>query len=492
MDTVLLSVLVVVVVLIIFLAALVIFRAMMYGRAPEPVESIIALAVQPDLVAEHLSTALRIQTVSTGEGDPTASASFEKLHAKFEKMYPRLHGVLKLETVNEHSLLYTWAGRNPELEPVMFCGHMDVVPADPSTLNEWTHPPFAGVVADGFVWGRGALDMKGTVISVLEAVESLIKTGYQPERTVYLAFGHDEEIGGLHGARAIAGLLAERGEKLAAVLDEGGAIMSGAIPGVPLPIALVGIAEKGYSSLLLKIEGRPGHSSMPPQHTAIGVLGRALTRIEANPMPARLSMARLMFEELGIFLPFANRLALGNTWLMGGVLLRKLAGSPTTNALIRTTAAVTLAQGGVKDNILPSQAQATVNCRLLPGDTRASLLAHYRKAVDDEAVQISLPEETSWEASPVSSIESPVFTSLSRTIRQVYPEVVVAPYLMAGASDSRHYIGLTGNIYRFSPDLMDNNLMHTIHGINERVSIESLGRKVQFYGQLIQTWTGEK
>ncbi len=489
METILFSALVVLLVLLLFTAALLIFRAMMYGRVPGPVEVVDSVPVEGAVVAEHLASALRAPTISTADRSQIDYSTFDDLHMALEHMYPRIHGTLSCETVGDYSLLYTWTGRNGDLPPILLCGHQDVVPADPSTLDEWTHPPFSGTIQDGYVWGRGALDMKSTVIAIMEAVEGLIKAGYQPERTVYLALGHDEEIGGLQGAREIASLLVERGERLEVVLDEGGAIMIGALPGIALPVALVGVAEKGYASLELKVEGRPGHSSMPPPHTAIGVLSRALTRLEANPMPARLSMARLMFDQVGAFLPFTVRLALSNTWLFGGSLRRRLESVPTTNAMIRTTAAATIIAGGVKDNILPAQARAVVNCRLLPGDTRAGVLEHYRKAIGDEAVQISMPADSSWEPSPVSPPDSPVFNGLSLTIRQVFPETLVAPFLVSGATDSRHYSPLTNNIFRFSPYTMDNELLRTVHGIDERIAIDSLERMVQFYAQLIKSWT---
>ncbi len=491
MENITVSILIILGVLLLFTAALLIFRAMLYGRVPARVESQEGLNVENELVAEHLASAVRIQTVSTGENEPVNASAFKKLHRELEKMYPRVHATLHREIVNQHSLLFTWSGKNPDLEEaILLCGHMDVVPADPQTLNEWTHPPFEGSVADGYVWGRGTLDMKGSVITILEAVEGLIKTGFQPERTLYFAFGHDEEIGGWNGAHCIADLLEERGARLAAVCDEGGSIMQEILPGLKVPTAMVGIAEKGSASLELKVEGRPGHSSMPPRHTAIGVLARALTKLENHPMPPRLSMARLMFEELGIFLPFTNRLALANAWLFKGALVKRLASSPTTNALIRTTTAATIIRGGVKDNILCAQASAVINCRLLPGDNRAGLLAHCRKVIDDEAVQISLPVDSSWEASPVAPVDSPLYTTLCTTIRQIYPEVVVAPLLVSGATDSRHYLKLTGNVFRFTPDILTAELLRSVHGIDERVAVETLGRKVQFYAQLMKNWAG--
>lgn len=483
------SVLIVIIVLLLFLAALLIFRAMVYGRVPAPVEPVELVPVEGTLVAEHLSAALRVQTISDLDRSKIDLSTFNQLHALLERMYPRLHATLKCEKISDYSLLYTWPGRATELEPVALLGHMDVVPVDPATLQDWSHPPFEGVVTDGFVWGRGALDIKSTVITTLEAVEGLIRAGYQPERTLYLAFGHDEEIGGLQGASCIVKLLESRGVQLAAVLDEGGAVAEGIMPGVSVPVATLGIAEKGHATIELLVEGRPGHSSMPPKHTAIGILSRAITRVEAAPMPERMYMMRLMFAEIAAFLPFSLRLALANPWLFGRMVSNRLSASAQTNAMIRTTAAVTVIRGGVKDNIVPAQARALINSRLIPGDSSEMVMERLRKIIADEAVQIRLIEEATWEASQVSQVSSSIYENLALTVRQVFPDAVVAPYLLSGATDSRYYNKLCPNVFRFSPYKLDSDLLKTIHGTNERISIENLECMVQFYTQLIKSWT---
>lgn len=498
MPPTLLSALIILLVVLLFVAALLLFRATTFGRMPIPLaddpDSLLAHfadAPLPDAqtIAEHLSTAIRLETISApDERGRVERAAFESIHNALARMYPRLHTALKRERINTFSLLYTWQGTSPEMEPVVLCGHLDVVPSDPATSAEWSHPPFSGDVTEGCVWGRGALDMKSTVITVLEAVENLVEAGYQPERTVYLAFGHDEEVGGQQGARCIVELLTERGVRLAAVLDEGGAIMQGMLPGIHLPVGLVGISEKGHASFELRVEGRAGHSSMPPRHTAIGVLARAITRVEANPMPARLYMARLMFTDLGPFLPFSLRLALANDWLFGRLIRKQLGASATTNALIRTTFAATMAHGGIKDNILPALAQGVINARLLPGDSVTETLDYLRRVINDEAVQIRLPDEASWEASPLSPITGEPFVRLSQVVRQIYPEAIVAPYLMAGASDSRYYTPLCSHVFRFSPYLLDADLLKTIHGPNERIPVDLLVRMVAFYRAVILAW----
>lgn len=487
MDTVI-SVLIVIGVLLLFLAALMIFKATVYGRVPPPVQPVKTVHVERVVVAEHLSAAIRQATISEFDPQKLNAKPFQGIHDVLERQYPRVHGTLHRERINEHSLLYTWTGTS-DLPPVLLCAHLDVVPADPATLNEWSHPPFGGDIIDSCVWGRGAIDMKNSLITILEAVEGLIKAGYRPERTLYLAFGHDEEVGGMHGAKQIAEVLKSRGERLALVLDEGAAVMSGVLPGVTLPVALIGVSEKGYATLELRVEGRAGHSSMPPPHTAIGVLGRAITRIEASPMPARMSLAGLLFSSVGAFFPFGLRFALANTWLLKGAIFKRLAAAPQTNALVRSTFAVTMIDGGVKDNVLPAQARALVNCRMLPGDTREKVLDYVRRAVNDEAVQVFLREEASWEASPVSPMDTPEYEGLVNTIRQVFPDALVAPYLVSGATDSRHYIGLTEAVYRFMPCMLDSELVKTMHGIDERVPVEALERMVQFYTELIRSWT---
>jgi carboxypeptidase PM20D1 len=480
---------VILLVIFLFLVAYILVRTILYGQTIEAVEPTELAQVDGDVVAGHLAAALRHQTVSQEDRSRIDYTPFLELRRELERLYPRTHAALKVETVNRHSLLYTWVGRDPTLPAVLLAGHLDVVPVDPASRDQWKYPPFEGRIADGCVWGRGALDTKNTVISAFEAVETLLKADYQPERTLLLGFGHDEEIGGLQGAAQIAGRLLASGTRLEALLDEGGAILSEGIPGLRLPVGLIGVAEKGYLTLDLTVEGRGGHSSMPPQHTSIGVLARALNRLEANPLPAHLDMAAGMFRRLGAYLPFGQRAVFANLWLFQGALKKRLAADARTNALLRTTTAVTMMHGGVKDNLLPARAQALVNFRLMPGDRTADVELYVRKIIHDEAVQIHIPEGAAWEASPVSPFESPAAAKLLRVLGQVYPEAVAAPYLVAGATDSRHYSQVCDNIFRFGPYLMTAEELHTVHSSNERISISGLARMVQFYIQLVKVWT---
>jgi len=336
------------------------------------VEPVQVIAIDRDAVARRLAEAIRFQTVSFQDPAAPSVREFDRFHAFLTRSFPRLHQQLIKETVNAHSLLYTWKGKDARLKPMLLMGHMDVVPVDPKSEKNWTQPPFSGQSAGGYIWGRGTMDDKVSVLGILEAVEYLMSVDFQPQRTIYLAFGHDEEIGGANGAAKIAELLRARGVELEFVLDEGMNIVDGVILGIAAPAALIGIAEKGYLSLELSVETAGGHSSIPAAETAIGIVSRALQRLEAAPFPAHPSgPTRRMLEFLGPEMAWAKRLAIANLWLFDPLVRKQLAASPLTNAAIRTTLAPTLFHAGVKENVLPTQASAVVNLRILPGDTIA-------------------------------------------------------------------------------------------------------------------------
>lgn len=484
------TILIVVLVLLIFLIAVVLIRTSAFLRPSEPVEAAELPEVNPEFVAGHLAEAIRCQTVSNMEGAQTDLSAFRELRRVLESQYPRVHATLEREILSDASLLYTWRGSNLDLPPVLFCAHLDVVPADPATLDQWEHPPFAGVVVDDYVWGRGTQDIKSQVIGLLEAAELLIKEDFQPERTIYFGFGQDEEIGGEKGAKQIAAKLAERGDAFEAVLDEGGAITQGIIPGIDAPVAMIGIAEKGWLSLRIKAAARPGHSSMPDKTTAIGILAQAITRLENNPLPARLDFMRIVYSALGGAVKPLLQAEFANTWLFSGRLKRQLEASPNTNASIRTTTAVTMVRGGIKDNLLPASAEALVNFRLLPGDTIQDLVEYTRLVIHDPRVTVEVIENSAWEASPLTPPDGSAFQTLSQTIRQVYPGAEVAPYVVLGATDARHYQNLSEQVLRFTPLVSTSDDLSRVHGINERVHVGSLARMVQFYMRLLQIWAG--
>ncbi len=436
----------------------------------------------PDSAASRLAAAVRLPTVAG------ADSAFAALHAHLRASFPRVHAALEVATLNEHSLLYTWRGSDASLEPMLCAAHLDVVPVEPGTEGDWEHPPFAGAIADGYIWGRGTMDDKLSVLGLLEAAEALLAEGFAPRRTIYLAFGHDEEVGGRAGAAAIASRLAGEGVRLESVLDEGLMLTSGLIPGIAEDVALIGIAEKGYLTVELSTRDAGGHSSVPPRSTAVGRLARALTRLEEQPLAGGIDgPAGQMFATLAPHLPFGQRLAFANLWCLGWLVEGQLASKPTTDALLRTTTAATVFSGGIKANVLPQHARALVNFRIHPRDSVASVLAHIEAVVADTGVAVSPVEGGfSGEPSAVSPTDGAPFQRLARTVREVFPEALVAPSLMIAATDTRHYSGLSGSIFRFSPQRLTPADRTRFHGTNERLEVEGYAAAIAFYRQWLR------
>ncbi len=475
--------------IVVLLAAVLLVRSVALRSNQLPPEPGQPVALDGDAAVARLSKALQCKTVSYADSSLVDTAAFLSLHQRITESFPAVHTHLKREVVNGQSLLYTWPGTDASLPGVLFVAHMDVVPAD-EDATLWSHPPFSGAVDAGFVWGRGAVDDKGSLMAVLESVEALAASGQTPKRTVYLAFGHDEEVGGTAGAARIAALLKERGVRLEATFDEGLVITNGIVPGLNGPLALVAIAEKGYASLELSTVQKGGHSSQPPPQTSIEILAAALTRINRNPASARYEGAmRAMFDAAVPEMALPYRVLFANRWLFSGLITHELAKMPSTNAGLRTTVTATMFNGGQKDNILPSSAKAVVNCRLLPGDSLDSLVARIRGVVADDRVSLTvLPN--AHEASPLSDPSAPAFQALAASVRQVWPEVAVAPALDIGATDSKQYTDMAQNQYRFAPFWFNGDDLSMIHGVNERVAVKRYLEAVQFYAQLIRNVAG--
>jgi carboxypeptidase PM20D1 len=363
------------------------------------------------------------------------------------------------------------------------------VPVVPGTEGDWERPPFAGAADAEHVWGRGALDDKGSLVALSAAAEALLEDGFAPERTVVFAFGHDEEVLG-SGAEAAARLLAARGARPALVLDEGLTILRDALPGVAAPVALVAVAEKGYASFELVAEAEGGHSSLPRRESAISLLAAALGRLTREPLPARRdSPAFAMLDRVAPHASFGMRLVLANRWLFGGLLARQVGREPFGDALLRTTLAPTIVEGGVKENVIPPRARAVVNLRLLPGDTVADVTRELRRRIDDPRVALrALP--TPSEASPVSDDSGWGFAQIERALRAVRPEVVVAPGLMVGATDARHFAPISDQVFRFFPVELSRDDTARFHGTNERISKRNLEQAVRVYARLIESAAG--
>lgn len=492
LGTILISLGIGLLVLLLFLVGFVILKTILFSPSQKEIKSRELIKVDGNSVAERLGLAVQFKTIAYNEHEKIDANAFLGLQRLFQTLYPQVHAQLKREVIHDYTLLYTWEGKNPDLKPIMLTSHLDVVPADENPEAGWVHPPFGGVVADGYVWGRGTLDIKSGVIGILEAVEYLLKENFKPERTVYLGFGHDEEIGGAQGAVAIVALLEERGVKLGSVLDEGGTVMTGFLPGLETPVGVIGISEKGYLSLRLTVEMHGGHSSMPEPETAIGVLAKAVARLEAHPMPAHLEVIEFLMSYLGSELPFTQRMLFANTWLFGGILKKQLRKSNSLNATIRTTTAPTIIEAGMKDNVLPARAEAVINFRVLPGDDLRSVYEMVLERIDDERVKVTpfegdtLYGSSGWDPSPVADTESAYFLRLSRLVRESYPGALTTPYLVLGGTDARHYAAVTDNALRFTPIMMDKDDLQSVHGVNERLSVEECARMVGFYVAYIQ------
>jgi len=450
---------------------------------------LLAAPAQARSPEQHLAAAITFPTISHESTTEFDVAPFLALHAWLETTYPQAHRVLQREKIAAASLLYTWPGSDASLAPILLTSHLDVVPApDPES---WTHPPFAGVIADGFVWGRGALDDKAGLVATFEALESLAGQGFRPRRTLLVAFGHDEEVGGEQGAGAITQRLEAAGVRAWFSLDEGMAIAeAGATTLTDLPLALIGVAEKGYLTLKLTARGAGGHSSTPPPSTAIGRLSRAVVRLEERPLPARTQ--GVVSDMLSAVAPHTGgiqRLVLAWPGLFGPLIGARLAKEPSTNALVRTTTAVTMIDGGIKANVLPREAAARVNFRLLPGDESAEVIEHVRRAIDDPEIEIEV--ETASEASPVADVESEAFALLSQVIEESAPDVIVSPALVVGGTDTTHYSKISDNGFRFLPIRFGAKDFERVHGRDERLSVENIRFAVTFFERLVRRAAGE-
>lgn len=480
-------------VIAVLLIAIVIGRTLMVP-AMELADVGAADSIDAEGAAQHLAEAVRFRTISHQSGADEAeiarsAEAFEGFRDWMDATYPAFTAATRREIVGGATPFYTWEGTDASLDPVLLMSHIDVVPIAPGTEGQWEQPPFGGVIADGYVWGRGTIDNKGSLIAMVEAAERLAAEGFQPARTILFAFGHDEEIGGGEGNKALAGLLQTRGVKLAWVKDEGGVIGHGILPGVNAPVAMIGVAEKGSISLDVVAYSKGGHSSMPSPaaQTAIGRLARALERIGNDPFEARVDGAtRGMIESLAPAVPFLQRMVYANLWLFEPIVRGVMEGSPSSAAQLQTTIAPTIIEGGVKENVLPPEARAVVNFRIHPRDTADSILAHVRDTVDDPEVEIA-PLDGIREASTVSNIEGDGYQLITRVIGESFPGVIAAPYLVVGGTDSRHYLPITDNVFRFIPIRMAPEDMARFHGTNERVSVENMGEAVAFYVRLFET-----
>lgn len=439
-----------------------------------------------DRTAERLAAALRCATVSSDTGPASAEtdAEFGKLAAHLEQCFPLVHAQLELTRFG-HSRLYRWAGGAPGTAAILLA-HLDVVPVDDE--QRWTHPPFAGAVDDEFVWGRGAIDDKSRAMAILEAVEAALANGRQPDRTIFLAFGHDEEALGCDGAARMAAHLRSLQVRADLLIDEGGVVTDGIAPGVRSPTAFLMLGEKGWATVRLAVTDPGGHSSMPGRQTAVGRIARAVARLQDRPMPLRMPPVTAdMLARIRPALSTLPRAALGLLPKASGAVARLMAAQPQTEALVRTTTAPTVIRGGVKANVLPQSAEALVNFRILPGDSVSGVLEHCRRVVRDSGIDLELVGMSS-EPSDITG-PGPAFDLVAEITRTVVPGAIVTTGIVPGATDSRYYDGLAATRCNFAPVILDAADLKRIHGTDERLSRANYGRLIDFNRRLLDHYT---
>lgn len=439
-------------------------------------------------ITAHLSEAIRFETISTSADMTTRGPAFQGFVDWLVTTYPAANTAMTREIIGGLTPLYRWQGSNSALQPVLFASHYDVVPVEESSLGQWQQPPFSGAVVDGFIWGRGALDNKSSVVAVMEAVEGLASAGYTPERTIYISIGHDEEIGGNAGAGMVTTYLKEQGVQMAWSLDEGSFILKDIISGLPHPVASINVAEKGYVSLDITAHGEGGHSSLPPRNTAVSLLAEALVKLQSKPVPGGLNGAsKDFFNGLGPHFSLAKRVLFANQWFYRPLLEPILSSSPATDAMLRSTKAPTMLLGSAKENVLPQNATATVNFRIHPRDSVESIIAHTHDMIDNDEIDVQIRGGGAGrEPSAVSSSTNAAFATLSTTFRQVFGDLIVVPGLTVAGTDSRHYALISNDSYRINPLVFQADDIKRLHGRNERISVEGMAQAVQFFTVLIQ------
>lgn len=471
---------------IVILGGIIAFRTMTFSSKQLPAGDKVTYNIDKNQAAQRLSESIKFKTIFNEDTSLVDYEPFAKLQEYLKQSYPLVHSTTEVKVINGYGLLYMWKGSDPQKKPILLLAHQDVVPAPD---EGWTYPPFSGTIADGYIWGRGTLDDKCTLLGMLEAMEYLIKDGFQPTRSIYLASGFDEEITGQQGAGKIAQYFKEQGQDFEMITDEGEVIISGAIPGIKAPVALIGIAEKGYLNLELAAESGGGHSSMPPRQTAAGIVAAAVDKLEKNPFPGNLAgPASWMFDYLGPEMTPLYKTIFANMWLLGPVIESQLAASPPTDATLRTTTAPTMLQGSLRENVLPSRASAVVNFRLMPGDTVEKVKQRVVKVIDDPRVIVSIYGKGATEASPISGTDTWAFKTFNQSIKEVFPEALVTPALVNSASDASRYVGLSPNVLRFLPQRFTSEELSMLHGINERISVDNYGEMIDFYIQLIKNY----
>ncbi len=461
--------------------AVILVRTLRFRPKAQPTVSPAPVEFDRQAAIDALAQLIRCKTVSYSDHSLEDDAEFEKLIGLLPGLYPKVFEVCSMERLPDRALLLRWPGKHSDAPSVMMA-HYDVVPVD---AEKWEKPPFAALIEDGHMWGRGTLDTKGTFNGIFSAANHLIGQGFVPENDMYFAFSGGEEVNG-KGAPNIVQYFIDHGIQPALVVDEGGAVVENVFPGVKKPCGMIGIAEKGMINAQYRCTSGGGHASAPKPHTPVGVLARACTKVEGKPFKMHITKpVAAMFDTLGRHSTFLYRMIFANLWCFGWVLdvLGKTSGGEM-NALLRTTVAFTQMEGSSARNVIPTEAKMVSNMRLNPADSVDSALAYLQKTVGDGAVEITALEFQ--EPSRISRVDCAAWDTVAAAVSETWPGCIVTPYLMVQCSDSRHYGRISDRVYRFSAMDLTSEERATIHGNNERIRLETIGKAVEFYIRLMQ------
>ncbi len=492
-----------------------IFQTMTYPFAKPEIETrtqAVSTPV-PEQSLRRFAGGIRIPTISNEIYEETDFEPFDAFMAYLPVAYPAVYQTLETDTVNKYGLIFHWKGKDSSLPPILFLSHYDVVPVigydpaapqatdtifrpgDPpvaaaeSIAQNWDYPPFSGAVVNGRIYGRGTLDMKCMLFALMEGADALIAEGFQPERDIWFAFGHDEEVGGKQGAIKIAAYFKEKGLRFDAIYDEGGIIAApgSAMESIHKPLGLVGIGEKGFLTLRLKVKGLGGHSSMPPAKSSLVYAAEVIEKLNSHQMQARIiSPIASFLKNIGGEMGFVSRMAIANQWLLEPMLLRTFEKSPSSNALVRTTTAVTMAKGSDAPNVLSSVSEVTVNFRILPGETIADVLRHVENLLSHYEYEMEIVSQR--EPSGISPEKVRGFEIIKEKMARIHPDAIVTSYITIGGTDAYKYQSVSDRIYRFLPIELNTFEQRTIHNENEHITVENFGKMLWYFKELMKTY----
>jgi len=426
---------------------------------------------------QQLSDGVKFQTISDSRPE-----QFSAFRDTLKRSYPLVFQNMEYQLIDGNAILLRWVGADADLKPILFNAHYDVVPVAGQT---WNPPPFSGIIADGRMYGRGTLDDKGMLFSLLNAAESLMKSGFKPQRDIYFSFDYNEETRS-DGAKAIAQYLSARGIQFDAIYDEGGSIYKMNIGGRPYAFAMVGVAEKGYLTVRITVHGAGGHSSMPSDNTALGNAAIIMNRLETNKMPARMTKESTdVLKSLGGTLGFGGRFVIANNKIFWPFVKNEVSKIPMANAMVRTTTALTQIAGGDADNVLPGTVTLTVNFRLAPGDSIDDVMQHIKEQTRGFDTEIEIVSGTP--ASKMSPTDAHGFDMIKKALAAVYPTANVVPFTLPGGTDSQNY-GELGNPYRFWPVALTLAEADLMHNANENITLDNYARAIEYFKYIMQNY----